>query len=120
MVCAAIGEAVNQPWIRVEVEDDRLIGREERIEIPIRQSMRMFGVWHQTEQVDYIDEPDLEVGELLPQKSDGGESFLCWDVTATDDDCVGFRAFICTRPLPDAQTLCAVCDSGFDVEILQV
>ena len=43
VVCAAIGETVNQPGIAMEVKDDRLVGRKERIEIRIRQAMWMFG-----------------------------------------------------------------------------
>ena len=42
VVCAAIGETVNQPGIAMEVKDDWLVYRKQRIEIRIRQAMWMF------------------------------------------------------------------------------
>jgi hypothetical protein len=36
VVCAAVGETVNQPGIAMEVKDDRLVDRKERIEVRIR------------------------------------------------------------------------------------
>ena len=36
MVGAAVGETVNQPGIAMEIEDDRLVGRKERIEVRVR------------------------------------------------------------------------------------
>ena len=35
-VGAGVGQAVNEVGIAMEVEDDRLVGREERIEVPVR------------------------------------------------------------------------------------
>ena len=42
VVLAAIGEPVDQPGIAVEIEDDRLAGGEQAVEIPIAQAMGMF------------------------------------------------------------------------------
>src|SRR5215470_3720977 len=36
MVCAAVGETVNQPGITMEIEDDRLVDGKERIEVRVR------------------------------------------------------------------------------------
>ena len=36
VVCAAVGETVNQPGIAMEVKDDRLVVGKERIEVRIR------------------------------------------------------------------------------------
>jgi hypothetical protein len=41
VVCAPIGEAVNQPGIAMEVKNDGLVSGEERIKVRIRQSMWM-------------------------------------------------------------------------------
>ena len=38
----AICEPVDQPWVRMKVEDYRLVRREDGLELPIRQAMRMF------------------------------------------------------------------------------
>ena len=42
MTGAAISEAMDQPRITVESKDDRLVGREKRIELAIRKSVWMF------------------------------------------------------------------------------
>ena len=41
VVVAAIGEAMDQPGIAVEGEDDRLVGGEERVELRVAQAVRM-------------------------------------------------------------------------------
>src|SRR5208337_221686 len=68
-VLAAVCQAVNQPAIAVEVEDDWLVNREQRIEVPVRQPMRMFRVRFQLEQIYYVDETDPKVGKLLAQEN---------------------------------------------------
>ena len=42
VIGSPIRQAVNQPGIAMEVKNDGLVSREERIEVGIRQSMRMF------------------------------------------------------------------------------
>jgi hypothetical protein len=42
VVGAAVGQAVDQPGIAVVGEQDRLVGGEQRVEIPLRQAVRMF------------------------------------------------------------------------------
>jgi hypothetical protein len=51
----------------MEVEDNRLIGRKQRIEIGIGQAMGMFVVRLQLEQVNYIDKSDLQIGESFAE-----------------------------------------------------
>src|SRR5271165_678757 len=50
-VLATVRQPVNQPGIAVEVEDDWLVNREQRIEVPVRQPVRMFRVRFQLEQI---------------------------------------------------------------------
>ena len=45
VILAAVSETVNQPGVAMEVKNDRLVGREERIKVSIRQAMRMFCAW---------------------------------------------------------------------------
>ena len=59
VIRAAIGQVVDQLRIAVEVEDDRLVDCEERIEIGVGESVGMLGIWLQLEEVDYIDEADF-------------------------------------------------------------
>src|SRR6476660_4296190 len=48
---SAIGEAVDQPRVPVEVKDYRLIRRENGLELTIRHTVRVLGVRHQPEKV---------------------------------------------------------------------
>ena len=65
VVPSPVSQSVDQPGVPVEIEDDWLIGCEERIEVAIRQTVRVFGVRLQLEQVDDVDEADFDVGELV-------------------------------------------------------
>src|SRR5271166_5293436 len=58
----AVGEAVYQPRIGVEIEDHRLMLGKQGCELAVRQPVRMLRVRHQLEQIHYIDEPDPELG----------------------------------------------------------
>ena len=63
VVVAAIGELVDERGVAVEVEDDRLVEGEERVEVAIGEAVRMLGVGHEAEEIDDVDEANLEVGE---------------------------------------------------------
>jgi len=39
-----------------------LSNREERIEVPVGESVRMFSGWHQAEEIDDVDEAYLQIG----------------------------------------------------------
>ena len=67
VVCAPVGEFMNQPGIAMEIENDRLIGSKQTIEIAIRQTMHMFARGLQPEEINDIDEANLEVGEAVSQ-----------------------------------------------------
>src|SRR5437868_8011407 len=72
---AAVGEAVDEPGVAVEVEDDRLVGGEEGVELGVRHAVRVFGGGLQAHQVDDVDDADLQVGQVLAQQRGGGERF---------------------------------------------
>ena len=59
----AIGELVNEPRVAVEVEDDRLVGGEQAVELALRRAVRMLGRRLQLEQVDDVDEAQLQIGQ---------------------------------------------------------
>jgi hypothetical protein len=63
-----VGEPVDQPGVGVEVEDDRPVRGEERLELAIGQPVRMFRIRHQPEQIHHIYEPDLDVGQVLAKQ----------------------------------------------------
>ena len=64
---APVGETVNQPGISVVGEDHGLGDREQRVELPVRESVGMLGVGLQAHQIDDVDHPDLELREVLAQ-----------------------------------------------------
>ena len=66
MIPAAVAEFVDERRVRVEVENDRFIDREERIEVSVGESVRVFGVWHQAEEIDHVDETYLQIGRSVP------------------------------------------------------
>jgi hypothetical protein len=45
VVGAPVGEPVDEPRIAVVGEDHRLAGGEQRVEVTVRQPVRVFGVW---------------------------------------------------------------------------
>src|SRR5215469_7632168 len=73
MTLSPVGQPVNEPRIAVEGEDDRLVGREQRIEIVIRQAVRMLARRLQGHQVYDIDDADLHLGRMPTQQVHGGQ-----------------------------------------------
>ena len=62
LACPTICEPVNQPWIGMEVEDDRLVRCEDSLELSIRQAVRMLRAGNQPEEIDHIYESHFHVG----------------------------------------------------------
>jgi len=60
VVRAAIRQPVNQPRIAVIREDDRLVFREQLIEVDVAQPVRMLGRRLQLHQIDDVDDADLQ------------------------------------------------------------
>jgi hypothetical protein len=79
VIRSAIGQVMYQLWIAVKVENDRLVDREERVEVRIRESVGMLGIWLQLEEVDHIDEPHLEVGKFPAKQIDRGPGIPVWE-----------------------------------------
>src|SRR5713226_10223875 len=79
--------------------------------------MFFFGL--QAHQVNHVDEPNLEVGELRQQQVDGGERLEGRNVAGTGHDHVGLDAAVGRRPFPDADAGGAVAHGGVHVQVLQ-
>lgn len=73
MVRTPIGQAVDQPGIPVVGEDDRAICGEQRVELGVRQPVRVLARGLEAHQVDDVDDADLDVGQVLPQQVDRGQ-----------------------------------------------
>ena len=105
---APVSQSVNEPRIAVEGEDDRLVGREQRVEVVIGEPVRMLARGLQLHQIDDVDDADLQLGRVLAQEVDGGERFERRHVAAAGHDDIGLAALVVAGPLPDAQVrLCS-------------
>ena len=120
MVVAAIGEFVDEGGVGVEVEDDGRAGGEEGVEVAVGEAVGVFGVGLEAVEIDYVDEADFEVGEVLAENGGCGEGFLRGDVAGAGHDDVGFGAVVGGGPVPDPDALGAVLDGGVFVEVLEV
>src|SRR5690606_717934 len=67
MIRAPVRQPVNQPWVAVIGEDNRFIARKDRVEVAIRQSVRMLCFRLQRHQVDDVDYPHLQLRQLLAE-----------------------------------------------------
>ena len=113
-------EAMDQPRIAVEVEDDRLVRREQGVELAVGGPVRMLGNRLQLEQVHDVDEPQLQVGLPLAQDRGRGQRLHRGDVAAAGQHHVRLDAGVGARAGPDAHALGAVHDRFVDGGELQV
>lgn len=65
VIAAAVGKPVNQPAVAVIGKDDRLIHRENGIEIAVAKAVRMLGAGLQGHQVHDVHDPDFYVRKML-------------------------------------------------------
>src|SRR5579871_842839 len=68
MICAAVGESMDQLRVPVKIEHDGFIDCEERIEIAIRESVRMLTGRLQLEEIHDVNETDFKVREFFAQQ----------------------------------------------------
>src|SRR5665647_2277637 len=65
VVGAAVGQPVDQPRVGMEREDHRLVLGEDFVEIRVAQAVRVFARRLQPHQVDDVDHPDFQLGQML-------------------------------------------------------
>ena len=104
----------------MEVEDHGLVRGENGLELAVCQTVRVFGIRHQFEQVNDVHEPDLHVGQVLAQQCGGRQGLHRRHVAAARHDHVGFGTLVVAGPVPDADALRAVRDRRLHIQILQV
>ena len=66
----------------------------------------------QLHQIDDVDHPDLQVGQMLAKDRNGGQRLQRGDVAAARHHHVRLAALIVAGPLPDADPLRAMRDGG--------
>ena len=57
-----VGKPVDQPWVPMEAEDDGLVPGEERVVVPIAQSVRVLALRLQAHEIHDVDHADLQLG----------------------------------------------------------
>src|SRR5689334_7372789 len=102
MAGPAVGQAMDEPWVAVESKNDRLVGREERIELAIRKPVRMVARRLQRHQINHIDDSHLKLRNMSSQKIDGCQGFQCGDIPAAGHYHVRFTALVIGSPFPDS------------------
>ena len=120
VIRSTVSKAMDQPRISMKVKDDWFVDGEERIEILIRQAVRMFRARLQLEKINYIDVTDLEIREFFSQQRNGRQCFLRWYITSRSHHHIWFAALIVTCLTPGANPLGAVCDCRIHVQVLQM
>ena len=110
MVRPSVREAVDQPRVAVVGEDDRLVGREQRVELRVRQPVGVLLLVLEAHQVHDVDEADPELRQVLPEQVHGGQRLERGDVTRARHHHVRLAALVVARPAPDADAAGAVED----------
>ena len=120
VIPAPVTKFVNERSVGMEVEDHRLVGGKQRIEVPVGEPMRMFGLRHEAEKIHNIDESYLQIGEVLLQDCDRRKGLHGRDVAGTSHHGVGLLTVVAGRPVPDADAFGAVGDRIFHGEVLKM
>ena len=66
----------------------------------------------QLHEVDDVDHPDFQIGQMLAHDGDGGERLQRGHVATAGHDHVGRDALVVAGPLPDANALSAMLGGG--------
>ena len=96
----------------MEAEDDVLVFGEKRIVIRFAQSVRMLALRLQLHQIDDIDHPDFQIGQMLAQNGNGGQNLQRGRVAAAGHHHVRLGVLVVAGPLPDANSFRAMHDCG--------
>ncbi len=100
-------------------EDDRAVGGEERIEPGVGHAVRMLVLILQTHQVDDVDDPDLQLGEILPEDVDRGQRLQGRNVTGAGHDDIRHIGVIIAGPVPDTDAAGTVGDRRIHRQVVQ-
>lgn len=71
LALSVVSHSVHQPRVRVEGEDNWLVGCEDGLVLGCLQAVWMIAVWLQFEQVHNVHKADLQFGEILAKQRSG-------------------------------------------------
>jgi hypothetical protein len=76
LTLTAICETVNQPRVRMEIEDARSVLGEDGLPLMCFETVRVLARINELEQVDDVDKADFEVREMCAQERSGSERLM--------------------------------------------
>ena len=94
----------------MEAEDDVLVLGEQRIVVGFAQPVRMLAGGLQLHQIDDIDHPDLQIGQMLAKDRNRGQDLQRRRVAAAGHHHVRLGVLVVAGPLPDADAFRAMHD----------
>jgi hypothetical protein len=100
-------------------ENDRLVGREEHVEIFVAQTVGVFAPWLELHQVNHVNHPDFPFRELLPQQLHRGQGLERRHVAGARHDHIRLAVLVVAGPRPDADAGGAMPDGSVQVEPLR-
>lgn len=118
VIVTFVRQAMNERRIAVECENDRLVSREDRIEICIGEAVWMRRLRLQRHEIDHVDDADFQMRHVRAQGVDGGKRFERRHVAGARHHHVRFDTVVVARPGPDADALSTVANRGIDIEPL--
>ena len=104
-VSSVIQELVYQRGVAVESEYNRLILGKQRVELGIRQTVRVLGMRLELHKIDDVDESDLYLGHFLAEYRDRRERLEGRGIAAASEHYVRLFALVVARPFPNAYAL---------------
>ena len=108
LVLPAVGELMDQRGVAVEGEEDGLVLGKEHVILGVGQAVGVLGVGLEAHQVHHVDDPNLQIGEMVTEDGDRGQGLQRGGVTAAGQYHVRFLPLVIGGPLPDADALGAV------------
>ena len=94
---------MDQPWITVKRKDDRFVRCEQRVEVAIRQPMRVLGHRLQLHQVHHVNHADLQLRRVLTQQFNRGQRLQRGHVATARHHHVRPTVAVIAGPFPDAK-----------------
>src|SRR5664280_1096194 len=119
VVGAAVGQPVDQQRVAVVGEDHRATRREQGVELLVGEAVRVLAVGLQAHQVDDVEDPHLQVGQLSSEDRGGRDRLERRHVARARHHHVGLGAFVAARPVPHADPARAVGDRLLDRQVVE-
>src|SRR5664280_2840364 len=104
---------MDQPGVPMKAKDNKPVFREERIVIRFGEPMRVLGLRLQFHEIDDINYPDFQAGQMLAKDRNGSQYLQRRRVSATGHDHIRLGALVVAGPLPDTDSFRAMYDRLF-------